>query len=180
MDSLNETLVKLSEECEKRDSQLSKLNMANKEKQLVIKRQEEELAELEYEKESLGQEIANLTDKYRIRGLELEKSNETVKLFENKISEAQSDLNGLGKKLNERKGELDAYQSAMKEIEIRFKELNGQCLSKQQMIEQLNEKFVERKDELDNLEAFVDELKTESKEERKILNNLQVKRKFSL
>jgi len=174
LEGLNESIMKITDEYEKRESQLNKLNMTNKEKQLVIKRQEEELAELEYEKENLSQEIINLTEKYKMKSIELEKCDETAKLFDTKLNEAQHELNGMGKKLNDRKNDYDAYLNALKELESKFKELSVQCQSKQQMIEQLNEKFSERKDELDNLEAFLDELKTESKEERKLLNNIQV------
>lgn len=174
LESVNESIVKLSDEYEKRESQLNKLNMMNKEKQLVLKRQEEELAELEYEKENLSQEIVNLTEKYKMKSIELEKCDDTAKLFDTKLNEAQLELNGMGKKLNDRKNEYDAYLNALKEVESKFKDLNGQCHGKQQMIEQLNEKFSERKDELENLEVFLEELKTETKEERKVLNNIQV------
>ena len=172
--NINEIIEKVSEEYEKREQQLIKLNNLTKEKQLLVKRDKDQLAELEYQKENMAQETALLKDKYRRKKVEFDRLEQNSKLLEARYNQTEVEVNAYTQKLVDTKHQLESLVLAINEGELKLKELIAKNDSKQHVYEQQEKECMEKKYECESIEVYLEELRKEYQQEKKIYNSLQV------
>lgn len=173
LNNLTETYDKLTEEFNEREQQVIKYTNLAKEKQLIVKKEEDQLADLEYQKENLNQETNALKDKYNRKKLEYERLEQNNKQLNEKFTQNESDVNTYAQKLFEAKQHYDKIVLAIKEADYNLKDLSLKNQNKQLSLDQINTQILERKEEITGLDTFLDEIRRETHLEKKELNMLK-------
>ncbi len=130
VNAINEMISKVSEEYEKREQALIRLNNLTKEKQALMRRERDEIGELQAQKEQAVQEAGLSRDRARRKKIELERLEQNCRVLE-ADGEARVEQNA------EVKRQYEALVGAIQEGEGKLKELIGKSKAVQQQVEQM-------------------------------------------
>jgi len=130
VNAINEMISKVGEEYEKREQALIKLNNLTKEKQALMRREREEIVELQAQKEQASQEANLSRDRARRKKIELDRLEQNCRVLETD-GEARVEQNA------EVKRQYEILVGAIQEGESKLKELISRNKVLQQQIDQV-------------------------------------------
>jgi myosin heavy subunit len=138
VNNLSDAFDRLNDQALEKEHQMNKFNDITKEKQVMLKKQEDHIAELDYQKENLNHETNLLKEKYNRKKTEFERLEQNLKQINEKFNQTETETTQCSQKIFEAKQQYEKMVQAIKEADFKLKELTLKIQNKQHLHDQVN------------------------------------------